>query len=292
MSSLSSQDGDTASEGEASDDSGESEEESEEESQDQETAGQDHRPQRATVKVCHRIGTRSVWVRFVPADAAPLDISATEIRWLLESGTMSPGGLCERLRGLALSPEVLTRIVSEFTIPSLMQPPTQQRVPPIGPLNAKIEEVSRKLIEGESGVKMTIDIQVVDVRTCRPIANAAGVYGCVLSDPGNGGPNDLSLTNTTTLRGVQFTDNEGMEAFDTVVPGHYAGRTSHPSRKVAPPSAPSTGGRVAQVGRMYLGQKLLDAVERLPPCSANHQAVTKNAQDGLMVTSSSAEADR
>jgi protocatechuate 3,4-dioxygenase beta subunit len=49
----------------------------------------------------------------------------------------------------------------------------------------------------------------------------------VLNYPGNGDAKDLRLINTTTLRGVQFTDADGIAAFDTVVPGHYAGRTNH-----------------------------------------------------------------
>ncbi|KAK2040017.1 aromatic compound dioxygenase, partial [Colletotrichum somersetense] len=170
-----------------------------------------------------------------------------------------------------------------------------------GPLYVKGEDVRRELTEGESGVKMTIDIQVVDVRTCQPITNAAvdfwsanstGVYGGVLNYPGNGDPNDLSLINTTTLRGVQFTDNEGMAAFDTVVPGHYVGRTNHVHAiahigATKLPNDTITGGRVAHIGQMYFDQKLLDAVEELPPYSANHQAVTRNAQDRLMSAASS-----
>ncbi|KAK2010496.1 aromatic compound dioxygenase [Colletotrichum eremochloae] len=172
-----------------------------------------------------------------------------------------------------------------------------------GPLYVKGEQVRRELTEGESGVKMTIDIQVVDVRTCQPIPNAAvdfwsanstGVYGGVLNYPGNGDPNDLSLINTTTLRGVQFTDNEGMAAFDTVVPGHYAGRTNHVHAiahigATKQPNNTITGGRVAHIGQMYFDQKLLDAVETLPPYSANHQAVTKNAQDVPMMMASNTD---
>ncbi|OHW89790.1 Cytidylyltransferase domain-containing protein [Colletotrichum incanum] len=68
-------------------------------------------PKRATVKVCHRIGEETVWVRFVPADADPLDISATQIRELAENDTMSSHELCEKLRGLVLSPDMLTEII-------------------------------------------------------------------------------------------------------------------------------------------------------------------------------------
>lgn len=54
-----------------------------------------------------------------------------------------------------------------------------------------------------------------------------GVYGGVLYYPGNGDPNDESIINSTTLRGVQPTDADGIALFDTLVPGHYAGRANH-----------------------------------------------------------------
>ena len=49
----------------------------------------------------------------------------------------------------------------------------------------------------------------------------------MLNYPGNGDANDKRLINVTTLRGVQFTNDEGIAVFDTLVPGHYAGRTNH-----------------------------------------------------------------
>ncbi|KAK1599317.1 Intradiol ring-cleavage dioxygenase, partial [Colletotrichum navitas] len=173
------------------------------------------------------------------------------------------------------------------------------------PLYVKGEQVRRELTEGENGVKMTVGIQVVDVRTCEPIANAAktfwtfanglqGVYGGGLNYPSNGNPNDLFLINTTALSGVQFIDNEGTTTFDTVVPGHYVGRTNHVHAiahigAAKQPNNTITGGRVAHIGQMYFDQKLLNAIEELPPYSINHQAVTRNAQDRLMMASSGAE---
>jgi protocatechuate 3,4-dioxygenase beta subunit len=42
-----------------------------------------------------------------------------------------------------------------------------------------------------------------------------------------GDPNDASILNGTTLRGVQPTDSHGIASFDTLFPGHYDGRTTH-----------------------------------------------------------------
>ena len=53
------------------------------------------------------------------------------------------------------------------------------------------------------------------------------MYGGVLYYPGNGDAKDMSIINATTLRGVQFTNDDGVAVFDTVVPGHYSGRANH-----------------------------------------------------------------
>ncbi|KAK1995351.1 hypothetical protein LX36DRAFT_683112 [Colletotrichum falcatum] len=71
-------------------------------------------PDRATVKVCHHLWEKDVWVRFVPADADPLDVSSTKIRHLVEGATMSSDReLCEKLKGLVLSPEILADMISD-----------------------------------------------------------------------------------------------------------------------------------------------------------------------------------
>jgi protocatechuate 3,4-dioxygenase beta subunit len=35
------------------------------------------------------------------------------------------------------------------------------------------EQIRKELTEGEGGVKMTIDIQVMDVKTCKPLQDVA-----------------------------------------------------------------------------------------------------------------------
>jgi protocatechuate 3,4-dioxygenase beta subunit len=39
--------------------------------------------------------------------------------------------------------------------------------------DVKGEQIRRNLTEGEGGVHMTIDIQVVDVKTCKPLTDVA-----------------------------------------------------------------------------------------------------------------------
>ena len=66
-----------------------------------------------------------------------------------------PGRLVERARG-AWAPcglHLLTRVRYDVDV--------------------RGEQIRRDLTEGQGGVKMTIDIQVVDVKTCKPIPKAA-----------------------------------------------------------------------------------------------------------------------
>lgn len=38
---------------------------------------------------------------------------------------------------------------------------------------------------------------------------------------------DRSVINATALRGIQFTNADGMASFDSLFPGHYDGRAVH-----------------------------------------------------------------
>lgn len=83
---------------------------------------------------------------------------------------------------------------------------------------------------------MTLAIQVVDVNGCKPMtgayldiwsSNSTGIYVGVQGYPGMGDPNDASILKGTALRGVQPVDDHGIAVFNTLLPGHYEGRTTH-----------------------------------------------------------------
>ncbi|EKG18301.1 Intradiol ring-cleavage dioxygenase [Macrophomina phaseolina MS6] len=97
----------------------------------------------------------------------------------------------------------------------------------IGPYYVQGEWIRRDVTEGQAGVPLHLDLQFVDVNTCEPVpnlyidiwaANATGVYSGIDVSNGQGG------LNTTFLRGVQESDDDGVAQFDTIFPGHYEGK--------------------------------------------------------------------
>jgi Dioxygenase len=109
----------------------------------------------------------------------------------------------------------------------LLQPETTE-----GPYYVTGELIRRNITDGEQGVPMTLDIQIIDTSSCEPVpaiyldmwhCNATGVYGGVVAR-GNGNSGDSSNLNNTAFRGLQKTDDSGIVQFDTVFPGHYTGK--------------------------------------------------------------------
>ena len=90
------------------------------------------------------------------------------------------------------------------------------------------EYVRKNIVEYQAGVPITLDYQVINVDTCEPVSdvyveiwhcNATGVYSGVDSPQGG--------LNSTWLRGIQLTDEDGVAQFESVFPGHYTGRATH-----------------------------------------------------------------
>lgn len=147
----------------------------------------------------------------------------------------------------------------------------------------------------EPGIPMFIDVQVVNVRTCKPIpdvyldiyhANATGVYSGVV-DNGNGNAADLSNVHRTYGRGVQKTDANGVAQFDTIFPGHYYGVANHLhvlTHKGLPKGTPpdASGAQYVEAthnGRIFFDQDLIKRVESTAPYNINRQALTLNKDD-------------
>ncbi|EWC48827.1 hypothetical protein DRE_00132 [Drechslerella stenobrocha 248] len=165
-----------------------------------------------------------------------------------------------------------------------------------GPYFVSGERVRSDITDGQAGVELYLDIQVIDTNTCRPVSsayfdawhtNATGVYSGVVANGNGAGRSDPTNINTTYCRGVQFTDSDGVIKFKTIFPGHYAGRTthihimSHKGGTVHPNGTYSGQGRVTHVGQLFFDEGLRRAVEALEPYSTNTQSEISNAQDQI-----------
>lgn len=147
---------------------------------------------------------------------------------------------------------------------------------------------------------MTLDVQIIDVNTCEPVpqayleiwaCNSTGVYSGVLAS-GNGNTNDSTNIDATFLRGMQVSDDSGVVTFDTLVPGHYTGRTNHIHvmshlNATVLPNNTLAGGAITHVGQMFFDQNLVTLVEATEPYASNTQELTTNAEDSIF----SGEAD-
>lgn len=114
--------------------------------------------------------------------------------------------------------------------------------------------------------------------------------GVVASGNGNS-EDDNSNLNATWLRGAQPTDEDGVVIFDTLVPGHYTGRTNHYHVLVHLNATAQDNGTLidttaSHIGQLFFDQDLLDEVEALEPYSSNTQDYTNNEADSILAESS------
>ncbi|KAJ5273705.1 hypothetical protein N7478_008830 [Penicillium angulare] len=155
-------------------------------------------------------------------------------------------------------------------------------------------EVFRQDVKEEmysDGVDIHLEVQYIDINTCRPIpgavvdiwqANATGVYSGI-SVSGNYAADGWD---STYLRGLQQTDKDGVVTFDTIFPGHYDERATHThllthlNATILPNKTLEVGtGSIAHNGQLFWNEVLRTAVENTYPYNTNTQSVTSNAED-------------
>ena len=112
-----------------------------------------------------------------------------------------------------------------------------------GPFYLDDAMVRRDISEGRPGVPLDIEIIVLDATVCRPMPNlAVDIWRCdALGEYSGYGPNaqgapgHLDPVNAQRFcRGTQITDEGGLLAFRTIVPGWYFGRAVHIHVKAHP----------------------------------------------------------
>ena len=145
-----------------------------------------------------------------------------------------------------------------------------------GPYYVAGEKLRRDIREGHPGARLSLQLRVLNVATCKPIqgaavdiwhADAAGNYSNFGSD----------TSSRTFLRGIQRTDKNGLAIFTTIYPGWYQGRAVHIHVKV------HVGGSVVHTGQFFFADAMTPAVYRSAPYSARGKPDTPNARDSIFV---------
>jgi len=90
-----------------------------------------------------------------------------------------------------------------------------------------------------AGIPLTVNLTLVSVNTCAPLANRA-LYIWQCDRAGLYSLYSAGATNQNYLRGVQATDASGNVSFTSIFPACYAGRWSHIHFEVYPSLAAAT----------------------------------------------------
>ena len=164
----------------------------------------------------------------------------------------------------------------------------------VGPFYVAYDKVRSDIVGGIVGLPLELTVTVIDKLTCKPIKHAA--VDVWQADP-LGVYSDESSENTvgeTYLRGVQFTDKHGQVTFQTLYPGHYAGRTAHIHAKVHINSGEYKntllGGHVSHIGQMFPADAVNAEVYQLSPYTQDSAAIVAHAEDRVWTQQHGSEA--
>ncbi|TAQ88232.1 hypothetical protein B7494_g3467 [Chlorociboria aeruginascens] len=166
----------------------------------------------------------------------------------------------------------------------------------IGPYYVLGEYIRSDVTEGQAGVPVHLEMQFIDTSTCEPIKNVITDIWACNSTGVYSGINGEGGLNSTFLRGVQISDNEGVVQFDTIFPGHYTGRATHEHvvthlNGTVLPNGTYTGGTVNHIGQLYFDENLRAAIELTSPYNLNTQEVVTNDEDFFAPEAASAAYD-
>ncbi|CAO2658348.1 Nn.00g060710.m01.CDS01 [Neocucurbitaria sp. VM-36] len=190
----------------------------------------------------------------------------------------------------SVTPDSPSDVIFAGNSSCILQPETTE-----GPYWVSGEYVRKDITDGNPGVPLTFDVQIIDTTTCQPLnkialeawhCNSTGVYGGVIAG-GNGNQADATNINNTMFRGIQFSDEDGVLQFDTTFPGHYTGRTphihvlAHVNSTLNALNSTLTGGYVSHVGQLFFDQSLITEVEAVAPYTSNTQDLLLNVDDGI-----------
>ncbi|RPA85913.1 aromatic compound dioxygenase [Ascobolus immersus RN42] len=154
-----------------------------------------------------------------------------------------------------------------------------------GPYYLNAQLIREDIREGQVGVPVLLDAQVIDVNTCQPIPN---IYVDFWSCNSTGTYSGYAVEGTlglTHLRGIGVTDEDGIAQITTIFPGWYSGRATHihvatHHNAVANTNTKTiTGGTVSHVGQIFFEEKFLTQIDNTAPYNRNTLRRVRNAED-------------
>ena len=158
-----------------------------------------------------------------------------------------------------------------------------------GPYYLDVALVRSDVTESKAGLKLTLNLTVVDSSTCAVLPNALveiwhadalGEYSGFVSANGHSEADD-----GTFLRGGVLTNSSGLATITTIYPGWYRGRAIHIHLKVHTGVTVSngtyTGGTVVNTGQLFFDETVTTAVATVSPYSTNTVTRTTLAQDSI-----------
>ncbi|CAA7263030.1 unnamed protein product [Cyclocybe aegerita] len=165
-----------------------------------------------------------------------------------------------------------------------------------GPYYINNEFIRTDLRETQTGVKLILDIGVIDTTTCEPFAdafvelwhaNSTGAYGGYVGAQGAA----TNINIDTFLRGGYFTNSEGIVEITTLYPGYYTGRTAHIHTMVhknieqnANGTVISKSGTLTHIGQFFFDETWNDEVFSQSPYTTTSQQRMTNDEDGILAS--------
>lgn len=221
------------------------------------------------------------------ADASPVDGSAPDAEGpadagpsVLDGGTVDAAGPVAWMAGGTAG--LAAQYPSPFTgLGGRCELSCAQTLGPCYVTSARRQDIS----EGYPGLPMRLLVRVVRADGCRPVTDAEvdvwhtdhlGVYsGPTPSTICN--PSARNVSGERFFRGLQPTDDDGVAAFDTVLPGWYPGRTAHIHYTIRTPGAQWL------TSQLYFDPGLTAEIyAEHPDYATRGPASVTNATDGLI----------
>ncbi|KAL7269078.1 hypothetical protein RUND412_008271 [Rhizina undulata] len=157
----------------------------------------------------------------------------------------------------------------------------------VGPYYVANELIRDDIREGQDGIELLVDLQLVDVNTCEVVpdayvdfwhCNTTGVYSGYAVEGTDG---------LTFNRGLQASDSDGIVQITTNFPGWYSGRATHIHIAAHLNGTVSnsyySGGTVSHIGQLFFPESILSEIDGAATYSTNSITRLANSADSIYV---------